>query len=212
MSFDTLIPDARAFLSELAANNSRDWFAAQKARYDSRLKRPALLLLDDVAARLARLTGSATAVKLFRPQRDLRFSADKTPYHTHLHLLWTGGDGAQWFFGISPDYVTCGAGRMGFDKAQLAAYRAGLPARGPALQAELDALAGAGARLSDPDLARPAPPIAADDPLAGLARRKSLAVWFDDLPAPPPALPERLMADFSRLRPMQQALSALLGP
>ena len=47
MSFDSLIPDARTFLGQLAANNSRDWFTAHKADYDSRLKTPALLLADE---------------------------------------------------------------------------------------------------------------------------------------------------------------------
>ena len=210
MSFDSLIPDARTFLGQLAANNSRDWFTAHKADYDSRLKTPALLLADDIAARLARLTGAAVTPKLFRPQRDVRFSADKTPYHTHLHLLWAGADGGQWFFGISPGYITCGAGRMGFDKAALAAFRAALPAHGPALQAALDRLTAAGARLSEPELKRPAPPVAPDDPLAGLARRKSLAAWFDHA-TPPVPLPDRIAADFARLWPMQQALTALLG-
>lgn len=210
MPFDSLIPDARAFLAKLQRNNSREWFAAHKPAYESRLKAPALHLLDDLAARLARLTGQHAKTKLFRPQRDLRFSRDKTPYHTHLHMLWTSEGGAQWFFGIAPGYITAGAGRMGFDKAGLAAFRAGLPARGPALQSALDSLSAQGARLSEPELKRPAAPIAPDDPLAGLARRKSLAAWFDYAEAPAD-LPGRLESDFARLWPMQQALDALLA-
>ena len=209
MSYDSLISDAQNFLSDLSQTNTRDWFAANKATYEARLKTPALHLLDEIAARLTRLTGSDTQTKLFRPHRDLRFSKDKTPYHTHLHMLWTSAGGEQWFFGISPDYVTAGAGRMGFDKNSLARYRAALPAHGAALQSELDSLTAHGARLSDPELKRPAPPVAPDDPLADLARRKSLAVWFD-YTTPVTDLPGQLEDSFARLRPMQQALGMLV--
>ncbi|MCE8521244.1 TIGR02453 family protein [Ruegeria pomeroyi] len=203
--FDRLIPEARAFLAELAANNSRDWFTARKARYDAELKRPAELLLDQVATRL----GPGTATKLFRTQRDVRFSKDKTPYNTHLHLLWTTPEGAQWFFGVSPDYVTAGGGRMGFDTATLARYRASLPERGEVLRAALAALTDQGLRLSEPELKRPAAPIAPGDALADLALRKSLTAWID-LPPEGSDLLGRIVVAFDRLRPMQAAMSQLL--
>lgn len=201
-----LIPEARAFLTELAANNSRDWFTLHKARYDAGLKTPALILLDQIATHL----GPGTATKLFRPQRDVRFSKDKTPYNTHLHLLWTAPDGAQYFFGLSSNYVTSGGGRMGFDAAALARYRDRLPALGPALQAEIDALTAQGARLSEPELKRPAPPISPGDPLADLACRKSLSLWFDHDAGLTDVL-AHLTSDFDRLKPFQAALSALLA-
>ena len=73
--FSQLIPEARAFLSELAQNNTRDWFNDNKPRYEQQLKTPALHLLDQVAAQV----GDGVTTKLFRPQRDIRFSKDKTP-------------------------------------------------------------------------------------------------------------------------------------
>ncbi|SDD13389.1 TIGR02453 family protein [Ruegeria marina] len=203
---DRLIPEARAFLTELDANNSRDWFTIHKARYHAGLKVPARILLDRMAAHL----GTGTATKLFRPQRNVRFSRDKTPYTTHLHLLWTTSDGAQYFFGISPDYVASGGGRMRFDAPSLARYRDRLPRLGPALQAETDALAAQGARLSEPELKRPAPPVKANDPLSDLARRKSLTLWFDhDAGMTDPMA--QLVRDFDRLKPFQTALTALLA-
>lgn len=89
--FASLIPDARRFLGELFENNSRDWFAGQKSRYDADLKIPATLLLDQIAQDVGRATGATLTPKLFRAHRDVRFSKDKTPYHTHLHLLWATG-------------------------------------------------------------------------------------------------------------------------
>ncbi len=87
--FADLIPQARAFLGELSSNNTRDWFTAHKTRYESKLKAPALLFLDQVAHDLGRSTGQSLRPKLFRAHRDVRFSKDKTPYHTHLNMLWT---------------------------------------------------------------------------------------------------------------------------
>ncbi|MBT8410855.1 MAG: DUF2461 domain-containing protein [Octadecabacter sp.] len=87
--FSTLIADAQTFLRSLAQNNSRDWFHANKPRYDSALRDPALALLDEMTPRLATLTGYAITPKLFRPHRDVRFSKNKTPYKTHLHMMWT---------------------------------------------------------------------------------------------------------------------------
>jgi uncharacterized protein (TIGR02453 family) len=211
---DTWCADARAWLTQLAANNSRDWFAAHEAGYETLLRAPASELLDRVAADLTRLTGAPTATKLFRPNRDLRFSRDKTPYHTHLHLLWTSQTGAaappQWYFGLSPDYVTLGGGVMAFDKPALAAWRAGVAHHGAALAGQIAALKAAGARLDPPDLARVPAPHDGSHPRADLLRRKSLALWFDLAP-PVTHLPDRLAQGFARLWPMQQAMQALLA-
>jgi uncharacterized protein (DUF2461 family) len=44
---------------------------------------------DLFAEDLARLTGKPHVPKVFRIHRDVRFSKDKTPYNTHLHLMWS---------------------------------------------------------------------------------------------------------------------------
>ena len=44
--FDSLVPDARLFLSDLKQNNNRDWFLAHKTEYDARLKALRLSRLD----------------------------------------------------------------------------------------------------------------------------------------------------------------------
>ena len=79
------------FLRELAANNDREWFHANKARYEDVLRTPYLQLIDDLAAPLAKISPHyrADARKqggsLFRMQRDTRFRHDKSPYKT-----WAG--------------------------------------------------------------------------------------------------------------------------
>ena len=143
-NFDLLPSDARTFLSELQTNTSRDWFLANKARYDDSLKAPALALLAALSDRLSALSGAEISTKLFRAHRDVRFSKDKSPYNLHLHMLWAPqGAGTQpaYFFGIAQDYVTAGGGIMGFDKQQQADWRAFVAEReGAKLQAKIDAV------------------------------------------------------------------------
>ncbi len=67
---------AQAFYRDLEEDNSREFWLANKDRYDADVKAPLLA----VAALLEEEFGKP---KLFRPNRDVRFSADKSPYKTH---------------------------------------------------------------------------------------------------------------------------------
>lgn len=79
-------PALFSFLNDLAENNERPWFHANKARYEHDLKEPALDFIEAFRPRLAAVSphfeANARAVggSLFRIQRDTRFGADKTPY------------------------------------------------------------------------------------------------------------------------------------
>ena len=68
--------DACRFYEELAEDNSRDWFAANRARYEAEVRAPLEYLLDDLADEFGE-------GKVFRPNRDVRFSKDKSPYKTN---------------------------------------------------------------------------------------------------------------------------------
>lgn len=179
-----LIQDARAFLGELSENNSRDWWGANKPTYDAKLKAPALQLLDELTGDLSRLTGAAVDTKLFRPHRDVRFSKDKTPYNTHLHLLWspafTGAGRPGYFFGISPEYVTLGAGQMEFGKEALASWRSTIDESGRAISNATDALTASGFRLSEPALKRVPAPFDKNHPHESLLRHKGITAWRDN--------------------------------
>jgi uncharacterized protein (TIGR02453 family) len=77
------------FLKDLTANNDRDWFKANKARYEKDVKEPALAFIDAFGPRLAKISphfradARAQGGSLFRIYRDTRFSKDKSPYKTH---------------------------------------------------------------------------------------------------------------------------------
>lgn len=79
------------FQRDLAANNNRTWFAANKARYEAVLRDPFLRLITDLQGPLARISTHYRADprpqggSLFRIYRDTRFANDKKPYKT-----WAG--------------------------------------------------------------------------------------------------------------------------
>jgi uncharacterized protein (TIGR02453 family) len=85
-------PATLAFLRALAANQERAWFLANKDTYERDVRTPMAALVVDLAAELARrnlpLTGDP-ARSIFRVQRDVRFSRDKSPYKTHVGAVLT---------------------------------------------------------------------------------------------------------------------------
>jgi len=211
--FAQLIPEAKIFLRELAANNNRDWFTASKARYQTELKAPAMLLQEQLTADLTKATGDRVSAKLFRPQRDIRFSKDKTPYHNHLHMFWQIQGRLEFglFLGVSPDYCRIGGGVMGFDKTQLLDWRTAIDgAKGIEIASDLEDLAQLGFSPEDPELKRVPSAYDKDHTQGDLLRRKSLTVWRD-LPSAEWSGPlSALNAGFGSLMPLRTSLSDCL--
>jgi uncharacterized protein (TIGR02453 family) len=85
-------PELFSFLADLRANNNREWFAADKRRYEEQLLEPALDLIAAFAPRLEKISphfradARPSGGSLFRIYRDTRFSKDKTPYKTNLGI------------------------------------------------------------------------------------------------------------------------------
>lgn len=84
--------DADAFLIELAANNNRAWFQANKHRHEDAILSPAAALIESLNLAFAvhdlPLRGDPKK-SVFRLHRDTRFSADKAPYKTHAGIVFT---------------------------------------------------------------------------------------------------------------------------
>ncbi len=213
-AFTSLIPQTRAFMSELSQNNNREWFQEHKARFESELKKPAKLLLETLAPKLSDMLDQTISTKLFRANRDVRFSKDKTPYTLHLHMLWSPqGNGSQpaYFFGIAQDYVTAGAGMMGFDKAQQDEWRKWVSEReGDALQAKIDAALANGATLRKPELKRVPSPFEKDHPRGELLRHKSLTLWKDIEAEAKNDLPAAILEAFTSFEPVMDDLRTFL--
>jgi len=85
-------PALFAFLRALEANNEKAWWDANKDRYQTVVRDPALDFITDFGARLHKLSphfvadARATGGSLMRPYRDTRFSPDKTPYKTNVGI------------------------------------------------------------------------------------------------------------------------------
>ena len=181
--FEQMIHEARAFFAELEANNNRAWYEENKARYSDGIKKPAEFFADLIAEDIARASGDTVKPKLFRIHRDVRFSKDKTPYNTHLHMMWSPVDrGAltpSWFFGMGSGYFILGLGLMGLQGDALNKYRAFVDRHGADLQ---KAISAAGAQISDwgpAPLKRVPKPFEQDHPQSELLKRKALAVSVD---------------------------------
>jgi uncharacterized protein (TIGR02453 family) len=85
-------PALFTFLRELSDNNTREWFADNKRRYQEDVQEPAVAFIADFAPLLRRISPNFRADarpiggSLFRIHRDIRFSKDKTPYKTHVGI------------------------------------------------------------------------------------------------------------------------------
>ena len=128
MTFPGFTQDSLKFLANLKANNTREWFADNKKTYETEIRQPAREFAAEMADSLEQLVGESLKTKIFRINRDIRFSKDKTPYNSHVHISWIPDRGASspaWMFGLSPDYLTLGCGVFEFDKAAVAGRTAG---------------------------------------------------------------------------------------
>src|SRR5918996_1594329 len=114
-------PELFSFLADLRANNDREWFAANKHRYEEHLLEPAMAFVDAFAPRLRKLSphfradSRPSGGSLFRIYRDTRFSKDKSPYKTHLGLHFRHERAKDvhapgYYLHIGPDEVYAGAG------------------------------------------------------------------------------------------------------
>ncbi|MCG9696084.1 DUF2461 domain-containing protein [Shewanella sp. Isolate11] len=85
-------PECLDFLAKLQANNNRDWFKTNQAQYEAQVRTPALRFIEAMAPQVNQLSPRLTAVakkvggSLMRPQRDARFSHDKTPYKINVGI------------------------------------------------------------------------------------------------------------------------------
>jgi uncharacterized protein (TIGR02453 family) len=87
--------DLTQFLSELSENNNRPWFIMNKPRYDI-LREEFLQVVTEVIAELSRFDKQVAACNpkkaMFRINRDIRFSHDKSPYKTRFSAGITPSD------------------------------------------------------------------------------------------------------------------------
>lgn len=81
------------FLKKLKKNNNRDWFQKNKSSYENDLKIPlqqVIIELSDLMKKSAPEINFDPKKSIFRINRDVRFSADKSPYKTNIGASFVG--------------------------------------------------------------------------------------------------------------------------
>lgn len=183
-SFRGFGPGLYEFFEGLIENNHKGWFTEHKAQYQTEVKEPLEALFDDLEPKFG-------AAKLFRINRDVRFSHDKTPYKTAQAGIIHVDGGVTRYLQVGPDGIMIGVGSPHMDAGQLARYReavGGTP--GESLAATVASLRrarymvgtlGPDGITPEGDLKRVPAGFPPDHPRAALLRCKSLiaAVSFD---------------------------------
>ena len=116
MGFKGWPASALEFYEGLEADNSKVYWTDHKAVYERDVKAP-------MEALLAELAGEFGEGRIFRPNRDIRFSADKSPYKTAMGA--TLGEG---YVQISAEGLFVGSGMYHMMPDQLDRYRAAVAA------------------------------------------------------------------------------------
>jgi uncharacterized protein (TIGR02453 family) len=110
--------DTLKFLKDLRRHNDREWFQANRARYDAALADYTELVRAVILA-VARFDASVARLRppdaIFRIFRDVRFARDKSPYKTHFGASLSAGgrktEGALYYLHVEPgDKSFCAAG------------------------------------------------------------------------------------------------------
>lgn len=113
--------DGFKFLTELKTHNTKDWFEANKERYEAGLKSPGFQLVRDLEPELAkvskhlRIDTRGNGGSMSRIHRDTRFSKDKSPYKIGLFFHFYHEAGSQegapaYFMHVEPGATGVGCG------------------------------------------------------------------------------------------------------
>lgn len=203
------IPLAGAdFFGELRFNNERAWWLANKERWERDVRRPLTQLCSA-------LEGEFGAAKLFRPYRDTRFSADKTPYKDHQGCVVMTGPAMGLYVQLSTDGLMTGGGWYEPIPEMVARYRAAVhESPGAELVRIIDDLEQRGFEIGG-DLLKTAPRgFTSDHPRIGLLRRKHLLASVQhgtpDWLSTPDAV-AHVRADWLTYRPLLDWLAAHVG-
>ena len=211
--------EALEFLAELAVNNDRAWFQPRKARYESLLKEPLSALCSAMAERFeaGRVPLRADPARSpFRIYRDVRFSADKSPYKTHVSASfpWVGeGGGVGAYFHLQPGEIFAGGGMWHPEPTQLAGWRSAVDTRLDTVRAVLDSpdFVATFGSVSGDSLKRVPSGFTADNPGVELLKLKDVTFGrhLSDDDAASPNLPDILFETFVVAIPLLSLLAKL---
>jgi len=224
-------PASLAFLRGLARHNNKPWFEAHRESYENDVRAPMRALIEELDVRLARLAPEITGDpkrSMFRINRDIRFSKDKSPYKTraacwfrHLDASHkVGGEAdegsAGLYFHLQPGKSFVGAGIWMPPRPTLNKIRDAIAEdhRGVARVVENPRSRRRFGGLDDGAMLKRMPRGFADDhPAAKWLRYQSFTIGreLSDKQVLGPGLVRLLEADFTLMMPLVRWLNSALG-
>lgn len=188
-------PGGFDFFLELQTRQSREWFKANKKRYEQLWVQPMEALLAGLTQRLSDVFPDMPEAPrhIFRIYRDTRFSPDKTPFKNHIaghvpirkHQAEGDWSVPSVYLHFGLDDSVAAMGRWGMDKDAVQVFRQAVDddRKGGELQKLVSSLQADGYHISSHEtLKRVPPPYPQDHPRAELLKLKGLAVSVLDLP------------------------------
>ena len=222
-------PAALRFLRGLAKNNNKEWFEAHRSEYESEVREPMRDLIGEMNARFARFApemGGDPKRSMFRINRDIRFSKDKSPYKTHAACWFShrrasskvggeaAGGSAGFYFHLEPGRSMVGAGMWMPPRPQLNAIRDAIAEDPGGFERIVKALTKRYGGLDDEAvLTRMPRGFAEDHPAANWLKFQSFTSgrMLKDSDVTDAKLATMLAKDFEAMLPLVRWLNAALG-
>ncbi len=207
MTFTGFPEAALDFYDDLETDNTRSYWTAHADVYATCVKAPMTALIDALAEEF----GDA---KMFRPNRDVRFSADKSPYKTHQGAYVPAGPALGWYVQVSAAGLLTGAGFYQATPDQLRRVRETIAGpRGGELEKLLAPLLKKGWELGGDTVATAPRGYDKDHPRIALLRHKALSVshtyGFEPV-IHSPAFVDSVRADWRAGRPLVEWFAEIL--
>jgi uncharacterized protein (TIGR02453 family) len=201
-------PGALEFLRELEANNDRDWFKANRARYDESLVAPA----RELAERLDHLGQP----RFFRPYNNLRFRPGP-PLKENLGVAIGYGAAGGFYFDLSLDGLLVAGGLYHPESDQVERFRAAIddPRKASAFERSVGRAQRAGLSLGEPELRRAPRGYPINHPRVErlrlkrviVSRRHPLEPWLHE-----PLCDQLVQSELEAARPLVKWLAETVGP
>lgn len=184
-----ITPELFAFMSELAENNDRTWFQANRSRYEEEVREPLRAFIRDFEVPLESISPHVVADdrksggSLFRIHRDTRFSKDKSPYKTWAAVQFRHEAGKDahapgFYLHLEPGNVLMGAGCWHPARDALENIRDAISENPERWAAARDAVVGAGFEFEGDSLKRPPRGYSPDHPAIDDLKRKDFIAGF----------------------------------
>ena len=206
MAFQGWPESALDFYDGLEEDNSKTYWTANKAIYDKAVLGP----MTDLTEELGKEFGET---KIFRPNRDIRFSADKSPYKTAIGAVIGPG-----YVQFSASGLAAGNGMYEMASDQLARYREAVAedVTGHGLERVIADITSHDISVQGRDVLKTAPRgYPADHPRIELLRYKGLVAWRE-WPVEPwlstPAAKDKVAQFIVTTMPLHDWLHAHVGP